>query len=527
MKIIYKIAITSALMASVSGCISMHPAQNQPETIPARIDSDLRHTEQARRMERRAESPTATRSKEFVKILRGNDWLRDEVDFQYTNAPLSEVLDNILGGRPVKFQFLEDVSVNQGGLQPGEQLELPDNSTFTRPAGLGGQVDAKAKVLSLPVTNPRANTIMQHLEAISTQTGLSYSIEHGVVIFSDYELKVFNLASNLIPRELTPIFQNDNATGPQLADVSSTLFSKTAVALSLLVQTPNQHFADNITNTITIAARKDVMRRVEKYIGELNRSGSRRVAVRVDVYDVNLTALGERSIDFAIENLASDISALSGVTTNIVNQGNDVVGATNLIRFGIDRPGRSLDGANGLITYLRQQGSITSRMSSEFVMSNNDTKTDVRTRVTPYVSRVSLTTNQIGIGQSSTAPTVETREANTGTAIQLSSTIVEDKVYLNLLLEESRLVSLNNFEFGDSEGGVGSVSGVLPVTEKVQSSHRVPIHDGETIAVSARQISQRELDTSNGSLIPILGDTVKKDESRVQTLIVLTAHVFE
>ena len=168
---------------------------------------------------------------------------------------------------------------------------------------------------------------------------------------------------------------------------------------------------------------------------------------------------------------------------------------------------------------------MTKRTAKEFVVSNNEQVNEIRTRITPYVSGVTVDQTTSGITQSNT-PTIETKEANTGTAIQLYPTISGDRVYIQMTIEDSSLVRFDDFEFGGGEG-IGLVSGKLPVTEVAQSQYEFAMIDGETIAVAGSVTSSRAHDVVNGSLIPILGDSVDKNETRTQSLIFVTSNILD
>ena len=191
----------------------------------------------------------------------------------------------------------------------------------------------------------------------------------------------------------------------------------------------------------------------------------------------------------------------------------------------VDNPDSTLNGASALLRVLRGRGAVTKRMAKEYVVSNNQQVDDVRTRITPYVSSVAVTTSSTGNSAIST-PSIETAEANTGTAIQIHPTIAGDRVYVQMTVEESNVVRFDAYNAG-GDGSSSPISGVLPVTEVSQTQHEFAMLDGETLAVAGSITASRAHEIINGSIVPILGDSVDKNELRTQSLILLTANILD
>ena len=169
---------------------------------------------------------------------------------------------------------------------------------------------------------------------------------------------------------------------------------------------------------------------------------------------------------------------------------------------------------------------MTKRTAKEFVVSNNEQVNEIRTRITPYVSGVTVDQTTSGITQSNT-PTIETKEANTGTAYSvIPNNIWRPSLYTNDDRGILVLCVLMTLSLGGGEG-IGRVSGKLPVTEVAQSQYEFAMIDGETIAVAGSVTSSRAHDVVNGSLIPILGDSVDKNETRTQSLIFVTSNILD
>ena len=514
--------VTASVTASIiflGGCAT-HPHLPNPETIPLKIDRDIRETDKAKEASVRREFPQASRSRQIVKIQRGNDWLREPIDEISFDGDLEYMLNEVLGGRPKRIQLLEDL-VQQGQAFTPQPVDLPNGEQYT---GAAGQVDRVKELLRTRVTAPiNAPTVKQQLDSLMAQTGLVYTIDSGVVVISDYELKTFQIGSNSIADRPSFVFTESPTSNTPNQQQNSTGVQDVASQLEELLPEPTKVMHSTLTNTITVAAKRTEMDRAEKIISAINSNSAKRVVLKVEIYDIDLTALGERSIDFALSNLASEISGLEGVTTSInALTGSAQQEGSGVIRFGIDRPGDSIDGANGFIRYLRSTGSITSRASREFVMSNNESQMNVSTTEQVYVSEIASAINT-GFGGQTNQPTLRTDTANTGTAIQVSQTVSNGRIFVNLMLEESQLVALTPIQIGDEDNG--QVSSFLPTTKRQSSTHSFVLFDGESVAIGASQITRRGLEIKNDKFVPIIGDDVTKNESRVQTLVVVTGHI--
>ncbi len=493
--------------------------------ISARVDDDIRKTQNARETEDRylhAQQERASRPTRVVRIPRSAQWLRDEVTARYDDAPVALAIATVLDGRPFRMDLLAHNAAEHPSsgdthitLPTGDIVPLSKTSSRNK---------ADAVLVSNP---PEATTIKQHLDAIASQAGWSYSVSNGVVVFSDLLVQTFPIKSNTHGAKQMFRFSNASAsvdTGQQPID----LFQELRTSLASMVMSPNTFTINPSANSVTVKASHAVLRQVKQYVDQLNYAAGRRVAIRMDIYDINLSALGQRSFDFDIKNLLADAERLKGFITDFAIVGSGQVNtqsAPTSLNLRVENADSTLNGATALLKVLRGKGAVTKRTAKEFIVSNNEQVNEIRTRITPYVSGVTVDQITTGITQSNT-PTIETKEANTGTAIQLYPTISGDRVYIQMTIEDSSLVRFDDFEFGGDEG-VGLVSGKLPVTEVAQSQYEFAMIDGETIAVAGSITSSRAHEVVNGSLIPILGDSVDKNETRTQSLIFVTSNILD
>ena len=493
--------------------------------ITHRVDDDISKTEHARSSNDRyleKESARASRPSQVVKIPRNAQWLRDEVDVKYHDAPVGIAIASVLDGRPFRFTKTPSQTLSTQTTE-SSQLTLPNGMVVDVP----GEVSAGGDEKSLVSNIPEAKTIKQHLDSIASQAGMTFGVENGVVVFSDYFVETFAIRTNTL--DLRQEFRFSNQTAR--ADSNNQqlgLYKELREGLQGIVAPPNSFAINQSANSVTVKANQRVMREVRRYIDLINYAAGRRVVIRMDIYDINLSALGQRSFDFNIKELLADSSKLSGYIADIAVAGASQVAIQNpstQIGIRVEDNQSRLNGATALLKFLRGKGAVTKRTAKEFVVSNNEQINEIRTRITPYVSGVTIDQTNTGISQSNT-PSIETREANTGTAIQMHPTISGDRVYIQMTIEDSSLVRFDDFEFGGGEG-VGLVSGKLPVTEVAQSQYEFAMIDGETIAVAGSITSSRAHEVVNGSLVPLLGDSVDKSEVRTQSLIFVTSNILD
>jgi len=520
-----KIVSVMLLLLALTACQSS--ARKDPVGILKRVDEDIRKTEVARESDDRyleSQVERATRPIRVVRIPRSAQWLRDEVSVRYENTPVRLAIATVLDGRPFRVE-LQEIDGNENKKLDQRVLTLPTGEVV--PVTSSGD-NATSKNSVMLVTNPpEASTIKQHLDAISSQAGWSYSVANGVVVFSDSLLQTFAIKANTRSTAQGFRFANQSASSGSDSD-SADLFAEMRSSLLSIVPSPNTFTINQAANSVSVKATQSVLRQVGQYVDQLNYSAGRRVAIRLDIYDINLSALGQRSFDFDMKSLLADSNSLTGFIADFAVAGSGLVNtqsAPTSLGLRVDNADSTLNGASALLRVLRGKGAVTKRTAKEFVVSNNEQVNEIRTRITPYVSGVTVDQTTSGITQSNT-PTIETKEANTGTAIQLYPTISGDRVYIQMTIEDSSLVRFDDFEFGGGEG-IGRVSGKLPVTEVAQSQYEFAMIDGETIAVAGSVTSSRAHDVVNGSLIPILGDSVDKNETRTQSLIFVTSNILD
>ena len=509
----------------LSACQSS--VRKDPIGILKRVDEDIRKTEKARDSDDRyleSQVDRATRPTRVVRIPRSAQWLRDEVNVRFEDTPVRLAIATVLDGRPFRVE-LQDRQENENKKLNRRVLTLPTGEVVPITAGSDG---ATSKVSTVLVTNPpEASTIKQHLDAIASQAGWSYSVANGVVVFSDSLLQTFDIKANT--RSSVKGFRFANKSASSSSDSNSIdLFAELRLSLLGIVSPPNTFTINQSANSVSVKATQTVLRQVRHYIDKLNYSAGRRVAIRLDIYDINLSALGQRSVDFDLKRLLADSNSLKGFIADFAVTGSGLVNtqrAPTTLGLQVDNADSTLNGATALLRVLRGKGAVTKRTAKEYVVSNNEQVNEIRTRITPYVSGVTVDQTTSGITQSNT-PTIETKEANTGTAIQLYPTISGERVYIKMTVEDSSLVRFDDFEFGGGDG-IGLVSGKLPVTEVAQSQYEFAMIDGETIAVAGSVTSSRTHEIVNGSLIPVLGDSVDKNETRTQSLIFVTSNILD
>jgi|GEM_PF-1106326 len=528
------------LVSSLIGACS-HGARKDPIGISKRVDTDIEQAETDRQVKDRytqKKVARASRPTKIIKIPRSAMWLRDRIDVSYQGLPAKLAIAEVLEGRPFRFDLLGSDSVQQlSGPQMTTVMQLPDGSIAENRAAPSTSREPDPR--EMPVSPPiEANTIKDHLDAISSLTGLNYEIENGVVVFANYTIATFPIKANSMKEQQEFKFANNfngssnNSSGNNNNnnEEDETIYSEIDQALSKMIRSPNEYSVSRYANSVTIKAKRAELRQAQNYIEQLNYIVGRRVKIRLDIHDIDLTALGSRRLDFALENLLSDIEGLEGLNTSFFVNSLSAAevatsGADRAIRFNVDSPDQTLNGAQGLIQLLRGKGAVTTRASREIILGNNEEYEEVKAQSEPFQESVSFTQTQLGENTSTLTPTSQIQYAPTGTALQIHPTITESRVYLRLAIEDSVVLGFKTFELGDPANG--GIRNEAPRTSLDLVRLSSAVVDGETVALLGDVRSFRSHSTENNSVLPILGDNVDKNERRTQTLYFVTVNILD
>lgn len=482
-----------------------HSIRRDPVFISEKIDEDIDEAQSAQDNDSHTGSPIGQASKPMahVTIPRDSYWLRDKIaDITYHDTSAEVAIERVLGHRPYKFDVIVDpITVDENG--------NPTNAPY----------DPRLVSVSSPVDG---NTVHAHLNSIAVQSGMDYSIENGVVVFSNVVLKTYHLKASTSFNELAPQFSPPAGTieGATQFSNSQGIWNTINTSLGKIMTSPNYFVLDYGSNSITLGGSKTAVTRGLNYLKTIDFASSRRVKLKFEVYGIDLTAISQREVDFTLEALTdrflgiNDVNAGGSFIGNLIGSNQDGGGLPSTLNIDVEPDADRLAGAQAMLRFLRGKGAITSRYITEIVGTNNQLAEDIDTEVTPYVSNVRQNIVVTG-STSSDQNNVETKEANDGISIQFVPTITDDHISVKLLFEDSRLIDFISYDVAGSQGN-------LALTSLSRQRHTFSLRNGETIALTGKVVERRSHDSEDGALLPI-ATSVNANEARTQNLILVTA----
>jgi type IVB pilus formation R64 PilN family outer membrane protein len=265
------------------------------------------------------------------------------------------------------------------------------------------------------------------------------------------------------------------------------------------------------TTTVTVRDRPTNVDLVAKYIANLNKSLSRQVLVKIQVYEVSLKSDFNYGIDWQVvkrgfmgsnfvlnANYGTPVSItpMSGTTQTMANGLTLPVPAGNpLPQLGFVNPDKAHGtGVNLLISALQEQGKVSVVSEPRVVCLNNQVSVISLVDKRGYAASVSSTAlaGGTGSGGSSVTSSITPGTLTTGLILYVLPKIMGDKVYLQVNADLSNFISIDQFTSGGSSAGQSSASIQTPHIAEKQFNQRSVIGSGDTLILSGfRKVSNQ------------------------------------
>lgn len=469
------------LMTMLVGCALRLPVRHDAEELAGAVEQ-LRNPHFLKRRHR----ATAAVPK---RIDKQAPWLATQFSARYAQVPATHAIRAVLEGRLVVFRVGEDAG------------------------------DPK---VSAPA---HAKTIGDHLDAISAQTNWDYEIRDGSVHWVDMPTRVFKitvsqgewqaqLGRNSSQGEASA-FNDDN----QYAFLDHKIDFWQELGESLKAVLGNYAFtAMPSVNSVAVTAPPDYLHRVEELVQHFNRSASQRVLVEMEIYLVDLSNSEQDTLDWSfVRNASNGVRALARQTAGTL-----LDGLTPFTLSLEDLSDGQYSGTRFIFNALEEQGATTVVSRPRLICLNNQVSELRLTRVTPYTSEVSYSTEQ-NIATSRLTPNVSTEEVVTGTTIYVLPTINGKAVNLNLSVNYTQINRFLTQSFGGDDTGVNVQ---LPEYDDTQFTLPIALNSGETMVLAGNPHTVSDAQ-HRGNRWSWLGRNRRNNKRRTETVMLLTVHVLD
>lgn len=428
-------------------------------------------------------------------------WMRRTVTMAAQNMPLDELVSRLLRNTDVNVRYDDTVRAK--------------------------------RLVSLHYTG----SVKGALDTIAAKTRYFYSVDKKVVSWSAFQTKMFDIsfmpgyASYLVGRG-----QNSNAgfgnaylgSGEVQSDVNDDQFSSLQAQLSVwedlrdglskLISPDGRYMISESTTTVTVRDHPDNIDAIGHYLGDLNRTLTQQVAIKVEVLEVDLNQNYNMGIDWdAIVRTFTNFRLVGAESTATTIMPTIFTGGSSgLASFIIGKHDHQT-----FINALDLQGKVHIVTNPQVVTMNNQMASIRITNDTSYVKSVSTTqTPDAGTTSSITPGTV-----TDGFTLYALPKIQGDKVFMQISSTLSDLVAINKADNAPSGTNVKDQTTYTaiqtPSLAQKRFNQRTALHSGETLIVAGYRRVRDETKDAKFFTISELGGKGAQSQN-VETLVLIT-----
>lgn len=438
---------------------------------------------------------------QLIKIPKEAPWLNQNIDATYTgNIDAKTAIISILQNQPLRFE----VSTN------------------------GPLVKA----------NPKARTFKQHLDSISEQANWSYTIANGVVTISDWQVINYPIYFLLGQKKinLTPGTMVSNSEGgsssqigsqtntlsissdglKELKEIMDKLISKTKVGESSSKK-PSYSIIKT-TNSMLVSATPNIQKQVKNALLTINAIAGRTIFLAFDIYSVELFETYQKAIDIEVLK-KTGVSVSSKATSEVFESGVNIPYV-----LSIDSNKSQYD-SNIMLKALANTGKASLVNKGTLLLKNNEAG-DIRTTSLNRWEEI--------------APNDDFKSKSPAfkeSIIQVLPSIIDNKINLHMIISstdnEPYLKSLKRELVTQTTGVTSNVPQYQIQAEigmiKLGEQFVIPteVNNGETLIIGGLTRKTFSDNQSKNQMLPIFGHGRDKQQRRRETIIVLTAYLYD
>jgi len=278
---------------------------------------------------------------------------------------------------------------------------------------------------------------------------------------------------------------------------------------------------------VTVTDNPDRQRAINTYISKINEKTGKKIAIRVDVYDVQNGSGGNFGIDSnaIIKALSGQFSWVSAPMAS-VDGGNDKFG-----QFSFTQKNGSRSVFNALNTIGK-----TTQVTGTTIYTISGQPSPVQNSIqTNYLKSI---TNTITNGVTSSS--AETGTINTGYSMMITPRIESNnQVLISLNLQISNLVSIDSYPIGGGSGSHLNIKGLsvggdsngqtiqLPVVHTKNFLQNMILKSGQSILIAGFQDGDTNIKTNSmgDPSMWILGGSKATSQTKSTTVVVVTPYL--
>lgn len=361
-------------------------------------------------------------------------------------------------------------SARSGGIGPSRRLDINYEGPLkglldqiSAQSGYGWDYNNSTKTITF------AHMIVRTFPLIAAPSDISYE---NTITNKSKEGSNSSISSGSVGSTVTTQDTQSQTNQSTATKYKYDVWKDTAAAIKNLLSSKGKVAINQAAGTITVTDRPENVRKVGAYIENINSRLERQVAVRVNIYSLELTDDSEAGVNLQVlfnnENVSVAAGSLSGI--GLI----DTAGATLVTG--------KLRNSGAILKALKEWGNARVVTSGAAVAMNNSPTPLLNEISQPYVAGSKIQTTDYG---SSTE--ITPGEVKPGFAMTIVPNILENrKVVLNYSFNMSALLEMASFT-------LGNLTVQQPKMSRKAVNQRIMMQMGQTLVLAGfAQSSQQE-----------------------------------
>ncbi len=328
------------------------------------------------------------------------------------------------------------------------------------------------------------SSLRQMMDLITASTGLWWKYENGRITLNYFIEDTFPLDVSNYSYEITSTQNSNTESDNATSGFNINTASEKAEPLTQLEEQLKKYLSrsgslalNKFDRTVTVKDTPNNVRRVERFIDDLNYTALTPYSIQADVYEIIWEVNDEKQVSWtaAFESASFALNALS--PTVISDSGLGSITATKI--------GGDFDGSNIIGKFLNENASVYSRITNTIKTKNNIPTQLISSQDRAIVSGREVTIDSNGFSQQS----VNTKLINEGFNITTRPRLTSDgKVDMEVIVNTKSIGDIKTF--GSEEDMVQ-----LEETKQHGTISGIPIRSGETVVLNAyeRDLNRADL----------------------------------
>ena len=477
--------------------------------------SHQEHDVQQTKAQASGEGVIITQSAQPARLIRSSKsapWLEDTIVANYRELDAKTAILAILDHRPVRF-------------------EIESN---------GPNVKALAG----------AATIREHLQAIAVQANWAFSVDKGVITFSDWQVinypldfiladKQANLSvTGSIVSSKDASTSNDQASAINQNNQNNLSIAKNSLdELNEVMQQiiESTRYSQNIgdsreisfsvvqaTNSVLLSAPPHIQKKVQHALDAINKIAGRNIYLDFDIFTVHLSEEYQRALDV-------DVLRQSGISVESRTRSGLFSGSDEPFMLQLDFPKSNyIDSAQLMLKALATHGEASLTNQGTLLLKNNEVGNIQTSTLDRFIEIVNSEDVQ------STAPAFKE------SIIQVLPSIVGEEINLHLILSNTDVQPYVKSIKRDLEPMVSTATGSQQGQFRYRTSLEVEnakfgdqfviptqIRNGQTLLIAGLTSRDYQDQTLRNQLLPLVGDNKNRRQGKREMIVVITAYLVD